>query len=153
MDTLALGAVLRRRPGGWARLTPRGDVVTAKRARVLLVEDDAAVRSALVGALEAAGFEATGVGDAVEALGALGQHRIDVVVADYHLPGITGLDLLAAIKGSAPRTPLILYSGGMTDELAEEARDFGVLAVLEKPVSNARLVEVVQEAVAGHSRG
>jgi DNA-binding NtrC family response regulator len=114
-----------------------------KQARVLLVEDHAALRSAMLGALEVAGFEAIGAGGAAEALEVLGQRRMDVVVADYYLPGITGLDLLTAIKGSAPSTPLILYSGAMTDTIAEEARNFGVRALLEKPVSNARLVEVV----------
>jgi Response regulator receiver domain len=68
----------------------------------------------MLGALEVASFEAMGAGDAAEAPEILGEHRIDVGVADYYLPGITGLDLLAAIKGSAPGTPLILYSGEMT---------------------------------------
>jgi DNA-binding NarL/FixJ family response regulator len=63
--------------------------MTTKHARVLLVEDHAALRSAMLGALELAGFDATGAGDAPEALEVLGQRRIDVVVADYYLPGIT----------------------------------------------------------------
>jgi DNA-binding NarL/FixJ family response regulator len=60
-----------------------------------------------------------------------------------------GLDLLAAIRGTAPGTALILYSGGMTDELAAEARDFDVRVVLEKPVSAEQLVEAVRVALAG----
>ena len=67
---------------------------------MLLVEDDPAVRAALLGALEAVGFEAVGTADAAEALEVLARRRVDVVVADYHLPGIAGLDLLAAIRGS-----------------------------------------------------
>ncbi len=123
-------------------------MVTTRKSRVLLVEDDPAVRSALLGALEAAGFEAMGAADAAEALGVLAQHRVTVVVADYNLlPGVTGLDLLAAIRGAAPGTSLILYSGGMTDELAAEARDFGVRVVLEKPVSAERLMEAVRAAL------
>ncbi len=114
------------------------------KSRVLLVEDDPAVRSALLGALEDAGFEALGAADAAEALGVLGQRRVTVVVADYNLPGVTGLDLLAAIRGATPGTSLILYSGGMTDMLAEEAREFGVRAVLEKPVSAERLIEAIR---------
>jgi CheY-like chemotaxis protein len=70
---------------------------------VRLVEDDPAVRSALLGALEVSGFEAMGAGDAAEALEALSQQRFHVVAADYHLPGITGLDLLAAIKEAEAR--------------------------------------------------
>ncbi len=114
---------------------------------MLLVEDDPAVRAALLGALEAAGFEAIGAGDAAEALEVLAQRHVAVVVADYHLPGIAGLDLLAAIRGTAPGTSLILYSGGMTQELAAEARDFGVRVVLEKPVSAEQLVEAVCAAM------
>jgi DNA-binding NtrC family response regulator len=102
---------------------------------------------ALLGALEAAGVEAVGTADAAEALGVLAQHRVAVVVADSHLPGIAGLDLLAAIRGTAPGTLLILYSGGMTDELAAEALDFGVRVVLEKPVSAEQLVETVRAAM------
>jgi|RhiMetdeSRZDD1v2_1073273.scaffolds.fasta_scaffold118378_3 DNA-binding NtrC family response regulator len=118
--------------------------MTRGKTRVLLVEDDPAVRSALVGALENAGFEVLGASDAAEALGLLAQHRVTVVVADYHLPGVVGLDLLAAIRGAAPGTSLILYSGGMTDELAEEAREYGVRAVLEKPVSAERLIKAIR---------
>jgi two-component system response regulator AtoC len=116
--------------------------------RVLLVEDDPAVQAALLGALEAAGFEAVGAADATQALEVLADQRIDVVVADYHLPGVVGLDLLAAIRGTAPGTALILYSGGMTEELAAEARDFDVRVVLEKPVSGEQLVEAVRAALA-----
>jgi DNA-binding NtrC family response regulator len=119
----------------------------AERSRVLLVEDDPAVRTALLGALEDAGFEAEGTGDAMEALAILAQRHVRVVVADYHLPGIAGLDLLAALRGTAPGTALILYSGGMTNELAAEARAFGVRVVLEKPVSAEQLVGAVRAAL------
>jgi two-component system, NtrC family, C4-dicarboxylate transport response regulator DctD len=142
---MAVGAVLRLRAGDGS--SPLGDAVTVTQARVLFVDDNALVRAALLGALEAAGFQAQGAGDAAEALEALSQQRFDVVVADYYLPGVTGLELLAAIKGAAPEIPLILYSGGMTDELAAEARDFGVRVVLEKPVATERLVEAVRVAV------
>jgi two-component system response regulator FixJ len=122
--------------------------MTEARRRVLLVEDDAAVQAALLGALEAGGFEAVGAADAPQALEILANRLVDVVVADYHLPGIVGLDLLGAIRGTAPGTALILYSGGMTEELAAEARDFDVRVVLEKPVSGEQLVEAVRAALA-----
>jgi CheY-like chemotaxis protein len=71
-----------------------------------------------------------------------------VVLADYQLPGTNGLDFLAALRGAYPDAPLILYSASMTPELAAQARDFGGAALLEKPVSPARLVEVVRTATA-----
>ncbi len=105
------------------------------------------MRGAVLGALEAAGFETIAVGDVTEALDALAQRRFDVVLADYLLPGFSGLELLAAIKNAAPRTPLILYSGSMTKALAAEAQDSGVAAVLETPISVERLVEAVRAAL------
>jgi CheY-like chemotaxis protein len=116
--------------------------------RVLLVEGDPAVQAAMLGALETAGFEAIGAADAARALEILTDRRIDVVVADYQLPGIVGLQLLAAIRGTSPGAALVLYSRGAMDELAAEARGFDVRVVLEKPVSERQLVEAVRVAVA-----
>jgi CheY-like chemotaxis protein len=116
--------------------------------RVLLLWDDPAVQAAMLGALEAAGLETVGAADPTQAVDVLTNRRIDVVVADYHLPGTVGLELLAVIRGTAPATRLILYSGEMTAELAAEARAFEVHRVLDKPVSGEKLVEAVQAAVA-----
>jgi DNA-binding NtrC family response regulator len=120
--------------------------VSPERGKLLLVEDDPAIRTALLDALQHAGFQALGAGDAAGALAVLARHRVTVVVADYHLPGITGLDLLAAIRVATPATPLILYSGGMTSELVAEAHKFGVRAVLEKPVSAERLIAAIRSS-------
>ena len=128
-------------------------LVDVTKPRVLLVEDDRAVRSALMGSLESAGFDVIGVEEAGPALDVLARRRIDVVITDYHLPGIAGLDLLAAIRGTAPGTILILYSGGMTEELAAEARDYGVAVVLEKPISAELLIAAVRRAQETSDRG
>ncbi len=76
--------------------------MTIRKRRVLVVEADSAVRAGVLGALEAADFEGVGAADTLQALEALSDLRIDVMVADYQLPGILGLDLLAAIRGTAP---------------------------------------------------
>jgi CheY-like chemotaxis protein len=115
--------------------------------RVLVVEDSRTVRAALVEALTGAGFEAVAVTDATEALDALAHRRFNLVLADYQLPGMNGLNLLAALRGTDADFPLILYSGSMTPELAAQARDFGVSAVLEKPISLERLVAAVRAAL------
>ena len=123
------------------------------RPRVLVVEDSRTVRAALLEALHGPGFEVLAAGDATAALDLLAQRRFAVVLADYQLPGMTGLDLLATLRGAHSEAPLILYSAYMTPELAAQARDFGVTAVLEKPVSLERLVEVVCDALDSRSGG
>ncbi len=127
-----------RTAGATPDLTPR--------PRVLLIDDSRTVQATLSRSLGEAGFEVLVAGDTIEALDVLAQRRCAVVPADYQLPGTNGLDFLAALRGAYPEAPLILYSASMTLELAAQARDFGVAALLEKPVSPARLVEVVRTA-------
>jgi CheY-like chemotaxis protein len=122
------------------------------RPRVLLIDDSRTSQATFGRGLEEAGYEVLLAGDAREALDVLAQRRVAVVLADYQLPGMTGLDLLATLRGAYPDAPLILYSASMTPELAAQARDFGVTALLEKPVSPDRLVEVVRAATALGSR-
>jgi CheY-like chemotaxis protein len=108
------------------------------RLRVLLIDDSRTAQATLGRGLEEAGFEVLVAGDAREALDVLAQRRVSVVLADYQLPGMTGLDLLAVLRGAYPDAPLILYSASMTPELAEQAQDFDVAALPEKPVSPVR---------------
>ena len=118
--------------------------------RVLLVEDDERTLDLFCVALRIAGYEVDGAPTAAAALENLSQHRYHIVIADNILPDIQGVDLLAAMRGAMPTTPLILYSGDMTAAIREQAKEFGVYEVLEKPISLSRLVDVVRDAV-GHS--
>ena len=126
--------------GDGHRATPQG-------SRVLLIDDSRTARATLARALQDAGFETATVGDAAEALDALAQRHFYVVVADYQLPGVTGLELLAILRGEDPARPLILYSASMTPDLAAQARIFRVTAVLRSPVAPAMLVAAVQAAL------
>lgn len=114
---------------------------------MLLVEDYRPTLEAFRDALEDAGFEVRGVVDAADARDALAQQRYDVIVADYELSVVTGVEMLAALRGPMPRTPLILCSGGLTPLVEAEARRFGPFAVLGKPFPLDRLVAIVRAAV------
>ncbi len=69
------------------------------RPRLLLLDDS---RATFARALEDAGFEVLVAGDVAEALDVLAARDVDVVVADYHLPGMSGLDLLGPYGASMP---------------------------------------------------
>jgi len=139
------GSSLEKRGGGRRPEMPR--------PCVLLIDDSRTAQAALRRGLEDAGFEVLIASDAFEAMEILSHRRCAIVLADYQLPGTNGLDLLAALRAAYPDEPLILYSASMTPELARQARDFGVAAVLEKPVSPGRIVEVVRVALATPERG
>jgi DNA-binding NtrC family response regulator len=119
---------------------------TTASVRVLLVDDDAPTLDLFCDALRMAGHEVDGVPTATAAMDTLSQRLYHVVMSDNILPDIQGVELLAAMRGAMPTTPLILYSGDITEAIREQAKDFGVYAVLEKPISLAQLMDVVRSA-------
>lgn len=85
--------------------------MSADRARVLLVDDDPTIARAL-GRLLAVRFEVRTCDGATAALEALGQHRVDVMVSDYDMPGHTGAWLLREVARRSPTTGRVLVSSG-----------------------------------------
>jgi DNA-binding response OmpR family regulator len=119
------------------------------RPRLLLVEDDALVRELLCETVEGAGFQVETAPTATEAIEQLTRRRFAVIVTDCVLPDLAGSDWLAALRGTAPRTPLVLYSGTVAlDELQQLASDWNAVAVLEKPFKPSELVAAVRATVA-----
>src|SRR5262245_15687197 len=100
------------------------------------------------------GSERSGVPRAAvaDALDALAHRCYEVILADYDMPDIAGLSLLAALQGAAPTTPRILCAE-LTRELLAQARAFEIVAVLAKPVPPERLIVVVGAVVASGRGG
>jgi DNA-binding NtrC family response regulator len=117
--------------------------------RILLVDDDTMVLTSLTSLLEleteyrlqtAAGGE--------EALSLAEQHEFDLVISDYLMPGLNGIDLLARFKEAQPWAPRILLTGYADKENAIRAiNDVGLFQYLEKPWDNAHLLLVIRNAL------
>ncbi len=113
-----------------------------RRARVLVVEDEANVRRSTQMLLEGLGFDVLVAADGVEALETFraSAARIDAVLLDLTMPRLGGLDALARLRALAPQVPVVLTSG-----YAEApARD---VAVLAKPYSAQQLVDALDEVL------
>jgi len=65
---------------------------------VLVVEDDAAIRTMIVATLKLEGYDPTAVGNTPTALEHIRRHRPDLIITDYHLPGPDGLELLRSLQ-------------------------------------------------------
>ncbi|HZP43851.1 MAG TPA: response regulator [Candidatus Binatia bacterium] len=123
------------------------------RRRVLLAEDDAPLRGLIAEVLRADGHEVLEARDGVELLAQIEAalvrrwQRADafVIVADVHMPGFSGLDVLSMLRVARCATPVILITGFGDDETREEARELGVVAVLDKPFPLDALRAAVQE--------
>ena len=119
--------------------------------RVLLIEDDELVRSALSETLDGNGFEVDGLANAEDALILLGAGQVpDVLVTDVNLgPGLDGFDLAELARARHPDVEVILISG-TTPDLARRATGRNE-RFLQKPFAPEQLAAKIREA--GTDRG
>ena len=118
--------------------------------RVLIVDDEEELVSALVERLNLRGFDASGVTTGEEALSFLGGRECDVVLLDVKMPGLGGLDVIRRIKEQRPRLEVVLLTGHGSVKSVEEGMARGAFDYLMKPVKIDNLVRVL--AAAGRGR-
>jgi two-component system nitrogen regulation response regulator NtrX len=114
---------------------------------ILVVDDEAGVRSSLRGILADEGYEVEAVGSGEEALAALAGRRFEVVLLDVWLPGADGLDTLERIRESDPEVPVVMISGHGTIETAVRAVRLGARDFVEKPLSLEKTLLAVRNAL------
>jgi DNA-binding NtrC family response regulator len=115
--------------------------------RVLVVDDDADVRSLLVAVLtQDPTARVIDVASGVEALGLLGREEFDVALVDVQLPDHSGLDILRWARDAEVDTELIVLTGHADVETAVAAMRLGAYDFIAKPWKNAELREVVVKA-------
>ncbi|MET0795505.1 MAG: EAL domain-containing response regulator, partial [Polyangiaceae bacterium] len=144
--------------GGEVAITERaggprvGSVVDAARlaatreTKVLLVDDDTAVRNALRRILETRGYRVHACSSGSEALEQIALVGYDAMVSDVRMPGMNGLKLLRAVRERDLDLPVILVTGNPDLASATEAVEHGAFQYLIKPVASDRLDEVVERA-------
>ena len=103
--------------------------------RVLVVDDNASLLRFLVSAFSANGCTVKQAAAAEQALALLGQQSFDLVVSDITMPGLSGLDLLRAIKSRHPATPVVLITGNPSVKTAVFGLRHGAYDYLPKPFS------------------
>ena len=115
---------------------------------VLVVDDDAAVRSALKFVLEVEGFDVR-LYDGPDALLAdVSLPARGCLVIDYRMPIMDGLQLTDRLRARNVALPVILITGRVSDDLRRCAAKSGIRQVLEKPLSNGTLVEGIRSVLA-----
>ncbi len=117
------------------------------RRRVLVVDDEEPVRYVLEDTL-AEQYEVATADSGAAALAQLAEFRPDVVLLDFNMPGLTGLDVLREIKAREPAIAVVMVSGTADPQVVMTARQLGVFAFLPKPFLVSRVVELVGAALA-----
>ena len=112
--------------------------------RVLVVDDDEGVRTAVTWALEADGFEVVAVDNGLTAMEVIQSSTLSLVVLDLSLPGLGGLDILRRLRSDEQREgrrhlPIIVLSGRDSETDRIVGLDFGADDYLVKPFSPGEL--------------
>jgi len=118
------------------------------RVRVLVVDDEAELVSALAERLELRGFTALGATSGEAALDCLSRQQFDVVLVDVKMPGLGGFQLVREIRERWPAQPVVLLTGHTSASAAETGASLGVADYLLKPVDIDELSGVLRTAAA-----
>jgi putative two-component system response regulator len=115
--------------------------------RVLVIEDEAIVRSLIVEVLEDAGFDTVEADRAEAGLEILAKNSVSLVVSDIVMPGLSGLELLQTVRDEHPSLPVVLVTGAGTYGNLTQALAFGASGIVVKPFTHSDLVASVRSAL------
>ena len=116
--------------------------------RILVVDDESDIRSTLKEVLTDEGHEVDVAADAAQARAARARHEPDLVLLDIWMPDTDGITLLREWSSQGPlNCPVVIMSGHGTVETAVEATRLGAFDFVEKPLSLAKLLRVVERAL------
>ena len=124
--------------------------MSREKQSILVVEDEAKLRRLVELQLVEDGFIANSAPDAETALDLLHKQTFDLVVTDFKLPGMTGLEFLHAAKNINANLPIIMMTAYGTVESAVDAMKAGASDYVLKPFSLAELIIVIRKELASH---
>jgi PAS domain S-box-containing protein len=134
-------------PPALAEGAAAGPMVRGHGERVLVVDDEEALLAVTCEVLKHIGYEPVACADGSAALAAFQSDRIDAVIADEVMPGITGTQLARALRGRRADLPIVLVSGYSGPMLTERALAAGITEVLKKPVQSRELAAALARAL------
>lgn len=115
--------------------------------KILVIDDEPGVRTALEGILEDEGFQVASAGSGEEGLERIARERFDAILLDVWLPGIDGLETLERLQDSRVDTQVIMISGHGNIDTAVRATKLGAFDFVEKPLSLEKTLLVLRNAL------
>jgi two-component system nitrogen regulation response regulator NtrX len=123
--------------------------MSSRATRVLIVDDEMAIRQSLAGVLSDEGYRCTAVADGQSCLDELSKENYEAVLLDIWMPGMDGLDVLERIQTLSPgdRPVVIIISGHGNIETAVKATKLGAFDFIEKPLTIDKVNVVLKNAL------
>jgi len=116
-----------------------------KNMKILLIDDDKWIRDSLTLFFEAEGCDIMAVETAEEAMGALKNQDYEIMIGDYRLPGMDGLEFFKRVQESHPHAMKILITAYGNVDVVSEAMKIGIHDFIEKPFTS----EMIEESLSG----
>jgi CheY-like chemotaxis protein len=116
---------------------------------VLVVDDDRTILDLIKLILQSEGMVAHCVSSGAEALERITERTFSLMITDYNMPGLDGLELASKGLELAPHMPIIMNTGDLSPNLARLAEEIGIAKVMSKPYLPRDLIESIRAAV-GH---
>jgi two-component system response regulator HydG len=116
-------------------------------ATILHVDDEPSVGLLVDDTLKRAGHRPISAGNVVEALQVLSREQVDLIISDYRMPGLTGLEFLSLLQREGYDVPLIMLTGYASIEHAVAAIKAGAIDYITKPVKPQQLELAVEQAL------
>jgi len=116
-------------------------------ATILVIEDDLTFSRILEGFLGKQGFKVRVAHKGADGLQLFQSKAFDLVLLDYRLPDVTGMDVLVDIKKTSPATPVIIMTSFSDIRTAVKAMQVGAFEYITKPVNPDELLMIVQQAL------
>ena len=118
--------------------------------KILVVEDSRAMRMIVVRTLRQAGFGGHEVIEAEngrEALELVGTHAPDLILSDWNMPEMSGIQLLQALRSRGDGTPFCFVTSEGSDEMREQAAAAGAIGLIAKPFTSEAFLDVLSPVV------
>jgi FixJ family two-component response regulator len=119
---------------------------------ISIVDDDESVRDAMSGLMRSIGFAANAFPSGESFLKSGRLHRTACLIADVHMPGMTGIELHHRLVTSGRPVPTILITAHVDEKVRARALNAGVVAYLAKPVDESQLLSCIHSALEGPGR-
>lgn len=114
---------------------------------VIVVDDDDAIRASMRFLLECEGIEVEDFASGPQLIAANWPPRAGCLILDLHMPEMSGLELLDRLRATSSSMPVIVVTGQANIGSRERALSAGALAVLEKPLNDGKLLDLVRQAL------
>ena len=117
------------------------------KARVLIIDDEPAIREAMRMVIEYEGYECIMAGSGPEGIAMVEREQPDLVFLDIKMPGLDGIEVLSRLRGQYEALPVVIISAHGTTAAALEAGRLGAFRFIEKPLSKDYVLDAIREGL------